>query len=60
MNKREIRKNVLLLHAPFNKYIFNKNWRNLKTLSPPLGLLYLGTPLIKNGYDVSFIDLNVD
>ncbi|MFX1336828.1 MAG: B12-binding domain-containing radical SAM protein [Promethearchaeota archaeon] len=60
MNKREIKKNVLLLHAPFNKYTFNENWRNLKTLSPPLGLLYLGTPLIKNGYEVSFIDLNVD
>ena len=60
MSKGEIRKKALLLHAPFKKYTFNKNWRKLKTLSPPLGLLYLGTPLIKNGYKVSFIDLNVD
>ncbi|MFX1255838.1 MAG: B12-binding domain-containing radical SAM protein, partial [Promethearchaeota archaeon] len=53
-------KNVLLLHAPAGKYAFGKNWRRNKILAPPLGLLYLGSSLLKEGYNVSYVDLNVD
>ncbi|MFX1286077.1 MAG: B12-binding domain-containing radical SAM protein [Promethearchaeota archaeon] len=53
-------KNVLLLHAPFNEYSFGKRWKANKSLAPPLGLLYLGAPLLREGYNVTFLDLNVD
>lgn len=58
--EKDLRKNVLLLHAPVNKYTFSKGWNANKYLSPPLGLLYLGSPLQREGYNVSFVDLNVD
>ncbi len=58
--KEDLGKNVLLLHAPIAQYTFGKKWRATKGLSPPLGLLYLGSPLLKVGYNVKFVDLNVD
>ncbi|MHA2233282.1 MAG: cobalamin-dependent protein, partial [Candidatus Hodarchaeales archaeon] len=48
-------KKVLLLHAPFGK-----KWKKISSISPPLGLLYLASPLQREGYNVSLIDLNVD
>ena len=57
---KELKNNVLLLHAPINKYQFGKKWKESKNISPPLGLLYLGTPLQREGYKVTFVDLNVD
>ncbi|MFX0062878.1 MAG: B12-binding domain-containing radical SAM protein [Candidatus Hermodarchaeota archaeon] len=53
-------KNVLLLHAPAGKYAFGRKWIKNNILSPPLGLLYLGSPLLREGYNVSYVDLNVD
>jgi radical SAM superfamily enzyme YgiQ (UPF0313 family) len=53
-------KNVLLLHASFLGYSFGKNWKENKSLSPPLGLLYLASPLINKGYNVTYFDLNVN
>ncbi len=37
-----------------------KNGGPNQSLSPPLGLLYLATSLIDEGYNINFIDLNVD
>ncbi len=53
-------KKVLLLSPPMNNYGFGKKWEETETLIPPLGLLYLAEPLIKSGYNVDFIDLNVE
>lgn len=58
--KNNLGRNVLLLHAPLNEYKFDNEWIENRSLSPPLGLLYLGAPLQKGGFNVSFIDLNVD
>ncbi|MFW9993193.1 MAG: B12-binding domain-containing radical SAM protein [Candidatus Odinarchaeota archaeon] len=60
MKEEKTGKKVLLLHAPFNKQAFGKGWVEKKSLAPPLGLLYLGSPLLRKGYNVSFMDLNVD
>jgi radical SAM superfamily enzyme YgiQ (UPF0313 family) len=60
MGRRIQGKKVLLLHAPYNEYAFGKKWKANRSLSPPLGLLYLGSPLLKEDYNVLFIDLNVD
>ncbi|MFQ5980186.1 MAG: B12-binding domain-containing radical SAM protein [Candidatus Heimdallarchaeota archaeon] len=53
--RKGLGKKVLLLHAPFGK-----KWKKISSMSPPLGLLYLASPLQREGYNVSFIDLNVD
>lgn len=53
-------KKVLLLHPPFNQYTFGREWKENKSLSPPLGLLYLGSPLQREEFKVSLVDLNVD
>lgn len=58
MTKNDIK--VLLLFPPTNKYAFGEEWEETDLILPPLGLLYLASPLIKKGYDVEFIDLNVD
>ena len=51
---------VLLLNVPYNEYTFGKRWKSNRSLSPPLGLLYLGSVLLKEDFNVIFIDLNVD
>jgi anaerobic magnesium-protoporphyrin IX monomethyl ester cyclase len=53
-------KNVLLIHAPFGELGFGKDWQKTASLAAPLGLMYLAEPLIRAGYNVEFIDLNVD
>ncbi|MFA5744404.1 MAG: hypothetical protein WC936_06340, partial [Candidatus Nanoarchaeia archaeon] len=53
-------KKVLLLHASFIDYSFGNDWKENESLSPPLGLLYLASPLIRENYEVSYVDLNVD
>jgi radical SAM superfamily enzyme YgiQ (UPF0313 family) len=58
MNKKDIK--VLLLLPPMNQYAFGKEWRAADVVLPPVGLLYLASPLIKSGYNVELIDLNVD
>ena len=56
MNKLKI----LLLFPAINKYAFGKDWEETESFLPPLGLLYLATPLIKKGHDVELIDFNID
>lgn len=51
---------VLLLFPPFHEYLYGENWKKSESPFPPLGLLYLATPLIKAGYQVSITDFQVD
>lgn len=53
-------KNVLLLQAPFNEFLFGDQWKPFESLFAPVGLLYIASPILKSGYNVSFIDLNVE
>ncbi|MBU1976140.1 MAG: B12-binding domain-containing radical SAM protein [Nanoarchaeota archaeon] len=55
-----IKQNILLLHPPFKELKFGKAWEGIDSIAPPLGLMYLATPLIKKGHKVNYIDLNVD
>ena len=54
------KKKVLLIHTPFKSFSFGNQWQRLDSLAPPLGLMYLADPLIKSGWQVEFIDLNID
>ncbi len=54
------KKRILMIHPPFKELKFGNGWEGIDSLAPPLGLMFLGTPLIKDGYDVKFIDLDVD
>ncbi|MFX1537255.1 MAG: B12-binding domain-containing radical SAM protein, partial [Promethearchaeota archaeon] len=58
--KKDPGKNVLLLNAPVGKYAFGKQWRRNWSLTPPLGLLYMASSLLREGYNVSFVDLDTD
>lgn len=60
VNSIIMNRKILLLHAPFKKYAFGKDWELTESIGPPIGLLYLASPLIQEGYKLSFIDLNVD
>lgn len=51
---------ILLIHAPFRDFLLSKNWRKMESLAPPLGLMYLAAPLLKEGYKVELIDFNID
>ena len=51
---------IIIIHPPFNEYNFGSKWKENPSMAAPLGPLYLASPLIKAGYKVSFIDLNVD
>jgi radical SAM superfamily enzyme YgiQ (UPF0313 family) len=53
-------KKVLLLFPPLRDALYGEGWRSTESPTPPLGLLYLATPLQKAGYDVTFVDLTVD
>jgi anaerobic magnesium-protoporphyrin IX monomethyl ester cyclase len=53
-------KNILLIHSPFKKLSFGDHWQGTESLAPPLGLMYLATPLIGKGYAIDFLDMNVD
>ncbi len=53
-------KNVLLIFPPWHKHVYGNEWKLSETTTAPLGLLYLATPLAKEGYDMNFIDLTVD
>lgn len=62
MNKAKLNadRQVLLLFPPFGHYAFGDKWEETESILPPLGLLYLATPLLKENYDVELMDLNVD
>ena len=53
-------RNVLLIQPSFSGYAFGDKWKETESLTPPLGLMYLASPLISAGYNVRFIDLNVN
>lgn len=53
-------KKVLLINAPLENLEFGKTWKPTDVLTPPLGLMYLAHPLISHGFQVTFIDLNVE
>lgn len=55
-----MKKKILLVHPPFNDLKFGEEWIGLDSLAAPLGLMYIAEPLIEEGYDVRFIDFNVD
>lgn len=49
-----------MIHPSFKGLKFGDEWEGLDSLAAPLGLMYIATPLINSGYDVKFIDFNVD
>ncbi len=52
--------NVLLLNPPFRKLGFGEEWRfGSRSPTPPLGLMYMATPLLEVGYHVDFLDMNI-
>lgn len=53
-------KRVLLIDPTFRELAFGDQWEPSPRLAPPLGLMYLATPLIEAGFDVEFTDLNVE
>lgn len=53
-------KNVLMIHPPFSKLGFGDEWKKMDSLAAPLGLMYIGNVLINDGYNVKFIDFNID
>jgi anaerobic magnesium-protoporphyrin IX monomethyl ester cyclase len=60
MSSRRRNKRVLLIDPTFRELAFGDRWEPSPRLAPPLGLMYLATPLIEAGFDVEFIDLNVE
>lgn len=59
-NKILVGKRVLLLFPPFQHHFYGKKWKKSESVFPPLGLLYIATPLVKAGYNVKIIDLQID
>lgn len=53
-------KKVLMLFPPFFPHFYGEKWRRSESIFPPLGLLYIATPLVKAGCLVKIIDLQVD
>jgi radical SAM superfamily enzyme YgiQ (UPF0313 family) len=56
----EAGKRVLILFPPFHDILYGEKWKKSESPFSPLGLNYLATPLVKAGYQVSIIDLQVD
>lgn len=52
-------KRVLLVFPQFTDYAFGDQWKGTESLTPPLGLLTLATPLVESGYHVKLLDLSV-
>jgi len=53
-----MKKRILLVFPSLVSYTFDEQWVHNPMPVPPLGLLYLATPLRKNGYEVKFMDMN--
>lgn len=51
---------VVLLYPTFGKFNFGPRWKKNTAEMPPLGPLYIATPLLDAGYRVRFCDLNVE
>ena len=60
MSSHRGNKRVLLVDPTFRELAFGDRWKPSPRVAPPLGLMYLATPLIEAGFDVEFIDLNVE
>jgi radical SAM superfamily enzyme YgiQ (UPF0313 family) len=59
-NNQNKGKRVLILFPPFHDNLYGGGWRRSESPFAPLGLNYLATPLVKAGYNVNIIDLQVD
>lgn len=53
-------KRVLMLFPPFHNHFYGEKWKKSESIFPPLGLLYIATPLFKAGYKLKIVDLQVD
>jgi anaerobic magnesium-protoporphyrin IX monomethyl ester cyclase len=51
---------ALLILPSFRGYRFGREWRKNPTVTPPLGLLYVGGALERAGFSVRILDLNVE
>jgi radical SAM superfamily enzyme YgiQ (UPF0313 family) len=56
----ETKQRILLLFPTIGKCLYGPGWKLSETPAPPLGPLYLASPLLRAGYPVEFIDLGVD
>jgi anaerobic magnesium-protoporphyrin IX monomethyl ester cyclase len=52
--------NAILIMPSFRGNKFGKDWQKNPTVSPPLGLLYVGGALKRSGFNVRVLDLNVE
>jgi anaerobic magnesium-protoporphyrin IX monomethyl ester cyclase len=53
-------KQVLLLSPSLVDHFYGSAWQPVELPTPPLGLLYIATYIMKAGYEVKFVDLSVD
>jgi anaerobic magnesium-protoporphyrin IX monomethyl ester cyclase len=53
-------KRVLMLFPPFHEHFYGEKWKKSESPFAPLGINYLATPLVKAGYKVNIVDLQVD
>lgn len=53
-------KRVLMLSPPLHQHLYGHRWRPSENTTAPFGMMYLATPLIDAGYEVKYIDLQVD
>jgi len=49
-----------MIFPPFHTHFYGEEWKKSESVFPPLGLLYIATPLVKAGYNVRILDLQVD
>ena len=54
------KKQVMLLSPSLAENFYGSNWESVEIPTPPLGLLYIATYVIKEEYHVKFVDLAVD
>jgi len=52
--------NALLLIPSFCGHRFGSEWKRNSTISPPLGVLYVGGALERAGFQVRLLDMNVE
>ncbi len=53
-------KRVLMIFPPFHNHFYGEEWKKSESIFPPLGILYIATPLVKAGYKVKILDLQVE
>lgn len=53
-------KRVTIIFPALSDHLYGEGWQFSESPAPPLGPLYIATPIIKAGYNVRFVDLGVD